>query len=95
MPDGGQLIRIWPPTLYSIKWPGNAMSDREADLTSSALDRGGRKAARRRLGLPPHEAVLSRRALSHSTIGDYALAIGKPKARWVNLGKELAGGPAV
>ncbi|HXR94829.1 MAG TPA: hypothetical protein VN718_03065 [Rhizomicrobium sp.] len=53
MPDGGQLIRIWPPTLFSLKWPGPAMSDREADLTSSALDRGGRKAARRRLGLAP------------------------------------------
>jgi hypothetical protein len=54
MPDGGQLIRIWPPMPYSITWPGTAMSDREADLTASAIDRGGRRAARRRLGLPPN-----------------------------------------
>ena len=54
MPDGGQLIRIWPQSLYSINWPGPAMTDREADLTSSAIDRAGRREARRRLGLPPH-----------------------------------------
>lgn len=28
MPDGGQLVRIWPPTLYSVRWPGTVMSDR-------------------------------------------------------------------
>jgi hypothetical protein len=58
MPDGGHLFRIWPPVWHSIKWPGAAMSDREADLTASALDRAGRREARRRLGLP-HEAALT------------------------------------
>jgi hypothetical protein len=57
MPDGGQLVRIWPQTRYSIKWPGPAMSDRDADLTSGALDRKGREVARKRLGLPPQKRL--------------------------------------
>jgi hypothetical protein len=49
MPDGGQLFRIWPPSQYSIKWPGNGMTDREADLVSSALAQTGRRIVQRRL----------------------------------------------
>jgi hypothetical protein len=43
MPDGGHLVHIWPPNIYSINWPRSAMSDREADLTSSAIDRRRRQ----------------------------------------------------
>lgn len=52
MADGGHLFRIWPTTQYSIMWPGTAMSDREAELTASAMDRKGREIARKRMGLP-------------------------------------------
>lgn len=52
MPDGGQICRIWPPTHFSIVWPGPRMSDREADLVAHALPRTARRIARKRMGLP-------------------------------------------
>ena len=30
-PDGGSLFRIWPPSDVSISWPGQIMTDRDAE----------------------------------------------------------------
>jgi hypothetical protein len=36
-PDKGSLYRIWPPSQFSVTWPSNSMSDRDADYAASAL----------------------------------------------------------
>jgi hypothetical protein len=36
-PEGGTLFRIWPSNDISIKWPGKALSDRDADTVADAL----------------------------------------------------------
>ncbi|WP_257167628.1 hypothetical protein [Bradyrhizobium sp. SRS-191] len=36
-PDKGSLFRIWPPTDTIIKWPGQFMSDRDADYVATAM----------------------------------------------------------
>jgi len=36
-PDRGSLFRIWPPSNTAIKWPGQFMSDRDADYVAGAL----------------------------------------------------------
>jgi hypothetical protein len=36
-PDGGTLSRIWPLTGYSIRWPLNPITDRDADYAANAF----------------------------------------------------------
>ncbi len=36
-PDGGSLFRIWPPSNVSISWPGQIMTDRDADYVATGL----------------------------------------------------------
>jgi hypothetical protein len=36
-PDKGALYRIWPPTGFSIPWPGRTMTDHDADYVTTAL----------------------------------------------------------
>jgi hypothetical protein len=37
LPESGSLFRIWPPSDFSINWPGQFMNDRDADYVASAL----------------------------------------------------------
>lgn len=37
LPHKGSLFRIWPPTGISIVWPGEFMTDRDADYTAGAM----------------------------------------------------------
>ncbi len=37
LPHKGSLFRIWPPTGVSIMWPGQFMTDRDADYTAGAM----------------------------------------------------------
>jgi hypothetical protein len=37
MPDNGSFFRIWPPSNVSINWPGQFMTDRDADYVMGAL----------------------------------------------------------
>lgn len=34
LPDGGQLVRIWPTTDYSINWPPHRMTRRDVDIAT-------------------------------------------------------------
>jgi hypothetical protein len=36
-PDKGSLFRIWPPSETIINWPGQFMSDRDADYVAGAM----------------------------------------------------------
>lgn len=36
LPDKGSFFRIWPAANYNIAWPGQFMSDRDADYVSGA-----------------------------------------------------------
>ena len=36
-PNKGSLYRIWPPSGFSIAWPGRTMTDRDADYVATAL----------------------------------------------------------
>lgn len=37
LPDRGTLFRIWPPTQFSLVWPGRAMTDRDAEFAVNAF----------------------------------------------------------
>ena len=37
LPDRGTLFRIWPPTQFSLVWPGRAMTDRDAEVAVNAF----------------------------------------------------------
>jgi len=37
LPDKGSFFRIWPPSNVSINWPGQFMTDRDADYVTGAL----------------------------------------------------------
>lgn len=45
--DGGGLFRIWPPTSWSISWPGKTLSAREVELISTSLERAILAAAKK------------------------------------------------
>lgn len=52
LPDGGSLYRIWPPSVFDISWPGQVMTDRDAntaatDFATRALGIGRREMNRR------------------------------------------------
>jgi hypothetical protein len=37
IPERGTLFHIWPSARFSIKWPGRALTDRDADFVASAF----------------------------------------------------------
>lgn len=37
LPHGGSLFRIWPAAEYSINWPGQVMTDKDADVAATAF----------------------------------------------------------
>jgi hypothetical protein len=37
LPHGGTLFRIWPAASFSITWPGQVMSDMDADTAATAF----------------------------------------------------------
>jgi hypothetical protein len=47
-PQGGMLFRIWPLGEVSLKWPGTAISDHDADYAADALAAMVREGALRR-----------------------------------------------
>jgi hypothetical protein len=49
LPQGGTLFRVWPSSGISIKWPGGALSDKDAEFAAEAVANMVLEAGRRRL----------------------------------------------
>lgn len=37
LPEGGTLFRIWPPSSFSVSWPGAPLTDLDADFAANAF----------------------------------------------------------
>lgn len=52
-PLSGNLVRIWPPTGFSTRWPLETLTDRDAAFAANAIWDAVQQWARKELGLTP------------------------------------------